>query len=39
MLAEWEGSLKPLAEPPGGWLKQIFNPAGKKAKQTKKQRA
>ena len=23
MLAEWESRLKPMAEPPGGWLKQI----------------
>jgi choline-sulfatase len=38
MLAEWEGSLKPLAEPPGGWLKQILTPARGKAKQAKKAR-
>jgi arylsulfatase A-like enzyme len=24
MLAEWESQLKPLPQPPGGWLKQIF---------------
>jgi choline-sulfatase len=37
MLAEWESRLKPLAEPPGGWLKQIFEVrAKKKAKPDKK---
>jgi choline-sulfatase len=30
MLGQWESQLKPLAEPPGGWLKQIFDVRAKK---------
>ena len=38
MLAEWESQLKPLREPPGGWLKQIFEVRAKKKAQPEKRR-
>ena len=36
MLAEWESRLKPAAEPPGGWLQQIFNAGRKKQAKSAK---
>ena len=38
MLAQWESRLKPLAEPPGGWLQQIFEGGAKrKPRPTRRQ--
>ena len=39
MLADWESRLKPLAEPPGGWLKQTEPPVRRIRKKPKNNRS
>jgi choline-sulfatase len=38
MLAQWESRLKPVPEPPGGWLQQIANGGLKKSPRKKAKR-